>query len=430
MSQLIEDYRDFMSRASGSPYVACRVVCDELDKSGFKRLYEKDEWNLEVGINYYVVRDSCSVLAFRYGKEATATSRMIVCGSHLDSPYLKLKPTSEKVVSKLSLSCCEVYGGGIWHTWFDRDLGISGRVLLKNGEEKCVSLKKPLARIPNLAIHLDTDRDYKINKETHLRAFVSSNDKKSDSSEQQILKQVAASLSIDVTDIIAHDLVLCDSAEPSFLGKDKEFLVGQGIDNLNGVFTSLKAFLTSTNETDLKVFAAFDAEEVGSTNRRGAHSVFLRDIITRVRATTFPDASSQTTDISNAKSIIFSVDGAHATHPNMSDLSEGSHLITLNGGVVLKQNVGQKYMSDGLLRQLVKKCADVNTQIFVLRQDKLGGSTIGPHIASFTGVRTVDLGVPMLSMHSIREMCGTKDVVDMVALLKGGYENFPDMSYL
>ncbi|EKE37342.1 hypothetical protein ENUP19_0039G0020 [Entamoeba nuttalli] len=427
MSSLAKDFINFLNEASGSPFVACQVVQKRLESAGYVRLKENEVWNLELHKKYYLVRDDSSLVAFRTNN-ANATSRIFITSSHLDSPFLKLKPNPDVFKNNLALVSCEVYGGGIWHTWIDRDLGISGRVILANGERHIVSIKEPLFRICGLAIHLDTERKYIIDKDKHLSAVCAEAASKNISAYNLLLNKIAVQLKVDVKDIISTDLCLCDCEPASFLSLNK-YIVGQGIDNLNGVFTSLQGFFSSEqlnqNSQQIDMFVAFDNEEVGSTNRRGAQSVFLTNIINRVHSILFNNESIQSIYVAYSKSVVLSIDGAHASHPTV-DVMEKNHPIRLNSGPVLKEHCGQRYMSDGLLRAMVVKAAgDIPTQTFVLKQSILGGSTIGPHVAATTGMTTIDLGNPMLSMHSIREMCGALDVDYMTQLIERSYISFP-----
>ncbi|ELP89426.1 hypothetical protein EIN_390410 [Entamoeba invadens IP1] len=416
---------DFLNHASGSQFAACAYTKSVLVESGYTELHESELWNLEPQKKYFLVRGNSAIVAFHTNK-STSTSRMIISGSHLDSPYLKLKPNADLTSVGLVGVACETYGGGIWNTWFDRDLGVSGRVVLKNGEQRIFTVKQPILDIPALCVHLDKDKKYLVDTEKDLHAYLKSSDKK-ESATKYILEKICDDLNVPKDSIESYDICLCDSQPATMLAN--KFIVGQGIDNLNGVYTSLMAFFNSEKENlekeQLDVFVAFDNEEVGSVTRTGAESNFLEKILHRVHFSLFKNCTTESYDISCAKSIALSVDGAHANHPNI-DKSEKNHKVTLNGGPVLKNHCGQRYMSDAFLRLLIQKAAvDVKTQTFVLRQDLAGGSTIGPHVSACTGITTIDLGNPMLSMHSIREICGAQDVEAMTALIEKCYTNFP-----
>ena len=431
MTNYAEKFIDFLNEAIGSPYTTSLAVKRRLLEAGYVELKENELWTLETEKKYFIVRDEVAIVAFRTNK-ATETARFVMAGSHLDYPYLKVKPHGGSVSQELAMVSCEVYGGGIWQTWFDRDLGISGRVILKDGSSKVFKINEPLMRIATIAIHVDTDRKFSINKETHLPAICAEAKQKGMNVMKLVYKKIAESLQIDEEEIVGGDIMLYDVQPAGFMA-NKKYVLGQGQDNLHGAYTTLAAFLNAeekNKEADqIDVLVCFDNEEIGSTTRRGAHSVFVPQTVERIHSALFPEAGPQALFISNSRSLVLSVDGAHATHPNI-DFIEKKHPIRLNGGVVLKQNASQKYMSDDLLRALVAKAApEVPTQVYVLIQDLIGGSTIGPHIAAFSGMTTIDMGAPMLSMHSIREMTGAKDVEYMISLVEGCYTQFPELPH-
>ena len=429
MSTSADEYISFLIKASGSPFTSSLEIQQILLTNGYKELKENQYWTLEPQQKYFLVRDNTSVVAFRTNK-ATETSRMIIAGSHLDSPYLMVKPHGKSVSQEIALIHCECYGGAIWNTWLDRDLGICGRAIMKDGTIKIFSIKEPLLRIPSLAIHLDTDRKYCVNKETHLPAMCAEASSKKVDALELLYEKIATKLEVERNEIISADIILCDIQPASYLA-NKQFIVSQGQDNLQGAYTSLMGFIQSeemNNEKEqIDVYVCFDNEEIGSVSRRGADGMFVPKLIDRIHSSLFKNADSQSIYIMKSKSVVLSIDGAHANHPNI-DVMEKNHPIRLNGGVVMKNSARLSYMNDALLRSYISKAVnDVPIQIYVLKQDMLGGSTIGPHISAFSGLVVIDFGCPMLSMHSIREMTGTKDVEYSIQLVKGCYLNFPEL---
>lgn len=426
---MAEQYIDFLNEASGSPFAASLAVQRRLIEAGYVQLKENEMWKLEQHKKYFIVRDQISVVAFRTNA-ATETSRFMGSGSHLDSPYLRVKPNPTKYSEDLASITCETYGGAIWNTWIDRDLGISGRVILKDGSAKVFTIKEPLMKIPGLAIHLDTERKYIVNKENHLPALCCEAQGKRVKPMELIYERIAEKLQIDKKDIVGSDIMLCDIQPASFM-TNKRYIVGQGQDNLHGAYTSLIGFLnaeeTNKDLEQIDFYVSFDHEEIGSSSRRGANSVFAPEIFRRIHASLFESSHPQAFAIAKSKSVILSVDGAHASHPTI-DLIEKNHPIRLNGGPVLKNDSSQRYMSDGFLRACVAKATDVQFQVYVLRQDLTGGSTIGPLISVFSGMNVIDMGTPMLSMHSIRECTGAKDVELMIKLVQDCYAKFPEMT--
>jgi len=364
---------------------------------------------------------------------------------------LQLKPNSSLISSGCLELACQLYGGGIWQTWFDRDLGISGKVVIKRSDKveiKVVSIKKPLFNIPTLCIHFLEDRysNFRANPEKHLRAIVATSANSSDSPSQghspYIMKLIADECNCKLSEIVGVDLRLCDVQPAAILGVNKDRICGQGIDNLNGTFCALQALINSSknlaNEKNIRLVTVFDHEEVGSGSFTGADSCILRDLLKRILTAIKVHENSQQGMICKGqglaiairKSFCISVDNAHAVHPNYSEVSEARHDIQLNNGPVFKINCKQRYATECegeyIVEELAKQ-AEIPFQKFVCRQDLPCGTTIGPLTAKNSGIRTFDIGNPQLSMHSIRETCGPADIGYMVKLLTKFLENYPSI---
>lgn len=332
----------------------------------------------------------------------------------------------------------------MWHTWFDRDLTIAGRVLVKTKdgsiEHKLVEIKKPILRIPSLAIHLNREvsEGFKFNTETNLLPIIGTAVKeqleqvKNSKHQPLLLGMMAKELECDVQDIKDFELSVVDNHPATIGGAQEEFIFAPRIDNLMSCFCSLEAFLQTENsiasDEDIRLIALFDHEEIGSSSAQGAAGSLISDIFQRI--TTSLAKGNESKDFLNmslANSFIISSDMAHAVHPNYPEKHQQNHRPKIHSGCVLKYNSNQRYATTAVSALVMKELAqrrNIPLQEFVVRNDSACGSTIGPILASKVGVRTVDLGIPQLSMHSIREQCGTVDISSTVDLYKAFFEEF------
>jgi aspartyl aminopeptidase len=352
------------------------------------------------------------------------------------------------------------------HTWFDRDLSLAGRVLLRKGdtmsstklEHRLVKVDRPVLRIPNLAIHLRSAEEkdaFKVNKEDHLVPILceevklslsggsnSSVDSSSDpwavDQSSELLDLLATELRCEVKDIVDFELSVYDTQQASLSGSRGEFLCSSRLDNLASCFVAVESLVDHAadgqdGDADISLVALFDHEEVGSDSSQGAGSTLMRDAVVRIGEALAVGEARGDPELFRraiARSFVLSVDMAHAIHPNYASKHESNHAPRLNGGVVIKNNANQRYATNGftafVIRELAKK-AVVPLQSFVVRNDCACGSTIGPVIAHNTGMRAVDLGMPQLSMHSIREMMGGKDLTHGYNLMRRFLADFADI---
>lgn len=455
---------------SHSPYHVVHVMKRHLLENGFKELHEAKTWDKIVEPNgkYFVTRNNSSIIAFGVGGKFSPGNPVAIVGGHTDSPSLRIKPISKRTSEKYSQIGVECYGGGIWHSWFDSDLSIAGRVFVKteNGgsESKLVDLKKPLLKIPTLAIHLDREvnQKFEFNKETQLlpisgMAQSASSERKESSSQNSeddgfsslkaiverhngdFLDLIAQELELSsVSDIEDFELILYDHAASTLGGIRDEFVFSGRLDNLTSCFTGLHGLLLSSGksldfETGIRLLACFDHEEIGSSSAQGADSNFLPNIMERLSSQasfTISDNIASNTNYlleTYARSFFLSSDVAHAVHPNYAGKHESQHKPIIGGGPVIKINANQRYMTNSPGMVLIKKLADsakVPLQLFVAANNSPCGSTIGPILASKTGMRTLDIGNPILSMHSIRETGGAADLKFQIDLFKEFYESY------
>ncbi|KAF5195237.1 Aspartyl aminopeptidase [Thalictrum thalictroides] len=432
---------------------------------GFEQISERQDWNLQVGKKYFFTRNYSTIIAFAIGNKYVAGNGFHIVGAHTDSPALKLKPISKVVKGGYLEVGVQTYGGGLWHTWFDRDLTVAGRVMIKEKKDASVSylhrlvrIQEPIMRVPTLAIHLDRGADgFKVNTQTHLvpvlatsikaelnkvavesrseNGGLKSSEESADNKKHHslLLQLLAAQLGCGPDDICDFELQLCDTQPSIVAGAMKEFIFSGRLDNLCMSFCSLKALIESSSaesslddETGVRMIALFDHEEVGSNSAQGAGSPAMFDALSRI-TNSFSSLDYKLLQKAVQRSFLVSADMAHALHPNYMDKHEENHQPKLHGGFVIKHNANQRYATNSVTSFIFREIAERHNlpiQDFVVRNDAGCGSTIGPILASGVGIRTVDVGAPQLSMHSIREMCGVDDVRHSYEHLKAYFEEF------
>ncbi len=401
--------------ASPTPFHATKNISLMLENAGFKRLFEDQKWSLEMGSKYYVTRNDSSVIAFTY---ADAKDYLLV-GAHTDSPNLKLKPNpviKENGVVKLGV---EPYGGLLLNPWFDRDLCIAGRVsyLDSNGEikEALIDAKKKIATIPSLAIHLDenANSERSVNKQTDILPVLSTNE--DFSLDDFISWQLEKSGVKDVKEIYANELSFYDTQKASYVGLRDDFISSARLDNLVSCYVGLVS-ICSVEAKQPMIFVANDHEEVGSESVSGAGGSFLENTLKRI----YPDYEDFVHMVRS--STLISADNAHAIHPNYPSKHDKEHAPKMNKGVVIKVNANQRYASNS---KTISKFMGVASKVgepyqqFVTRSDMGCGSTIGPITATRLGIDTIDVGLPTLAMHSIRELAGSDDPYSLYKIILG-----------
>ena len=397
-----------------------------LDRQGYSQIKEEDKWDLKKGEKYYVIKNDSAIIAFEIGSGEIEKDGFRLIGAHTDSPGFRIKPNPEMLVEGHYLKLnTEVYGGPILSTWFDRPLSIAGRVTLK-GENafkpkvKLVDVNKPILIIPNLAIHMNREVNdgYSYNKQKDTLPLVTiANTDYSENvvvnkleKDGYLLKLIAETLKVDYKDILDFDLFLYEYAEGMVIGVDEEFISCGRLDDLWMVFAGLKALIDSDEIKATKVLVALDNEEIGSLTAQGANSSILENILERISLALKKEREDFKRALSN--SIMISADLAHAIHPNYTEKCDPTSKPMLGKGPVLKIAAGGSYSTDSYASAVFKgicEKAEVPCQVFVNRSDLRGGSTIGPITASKLNIPVIDMGAPVLSMHSIRELAAVKD---------------------
>ncbi|PWC02881.1 M18 family aminopeptidase [Agromyces badenianii] len=406
----ITDFAEFV-QASPSSYHAAAEVARRLEAAGFARLDERDEW--PAGRRHVVVRDG-AVIAWAAPEVAGPATPYRIVGAHTDSPSFKLKPRATSSSEGLLQAGVEVYGGPLLNSWLDRELELAGRIVTDDGGEHLVRTG-PMLRIPQLAIHLDREvnKGLTLDKQRHLQPIWGAG------GDGDILGELAASAGVPAEHVVGHDVLLADTQAPARFGLDGALFASGRMDNLSSVYAGLVALLRAPNDAEhISVLAAFDHEELGSESRSGASGPFLDDVLVRIGAGL--GAGDVERRRAFAASWVVSSDAGHAVHPNYPDRHDPANRPVLGGGPLLKLNANQRYASDAAgagFWAAVCRQAGVPSQPFVSNNSIPCGTTIGPLTATRLGIRTVDVGVPLLSMHSARELAHVDDLAALGAAM-------------
>lgn len=420
----IDDLLAFLG-GSPTPYHAVASATARLLAAGFAPLAEHDAWDDLAPGSYYVVHEGSALVAFVVPAGAIDGYRIV--GAHTDSPNLRLKPKAAYTKEGYLQLGVEVYGGALLNSWLDRDLGLAGRVMLRGGhggrglETRLVRLDHPRLRVPQLAIHLDrevNDKGLVLNKQDHLAPVLGLQS----SGEASVTAIVAAAVGAQVEDVVSVDLMLHDTLPPALGGAHDELLFSARLDNLAMCHAGTRAIARASQAVAggslAPVLVLFDHEEVGSQSATGAQSHFLPRVLERLsrrRGRSFDEHARVL-----SRSLCLSADMAHAVHPNYESRHEPRHKPVINGGPVLKVNAQQRYATSARTAAIVEQLCrglDLPLQQYVSRTDLPCGSTIGPITSTLLGVPTADVGNPMLSMHSCREMAGVEDPEKMERLM-------------
>lgn len=448
--------------SSCSNFHAVAEAKRRLIAAGYLEISERTAWDLKLQGKYFFSRNASAIVAFAIGGQYSPGNGAYMIGAHTDSPCLKLKPISKKSSVGTSKIAVQTYGGGLWTTWFDRDLGVAGRVLVRGDDgttqHALVRIDRPICRIPMLAIHLARGSGTKleINTENHLSAVLCStaemtlnNSNKRQSADSQnaekndqthantshdsgLVQAIAKELNVPAESVIDFELQLIDIQPATIGGLYNEYIFSGRIDNLSSCYTSLAALIESTSdaenlaqESGIRLIVHFDHEEVGSNSAPGAQGPLVADTLKRI-ANSFVHPNGHTYEQLLQKSFMVSADCAHAVHPNYVGKHESSHQPLINGGIVIKHNANQRYATTSIGSYIYRECAKISgtpTQDFVVRQDMGCGSTIGPITAGNIGVNTIDIGMPQWSMHSARETMGSKDPEYCVRQFRAFFDN-------
>ncbi|KPI17742.1 M18 family aminopeptidase 2 [Actinobacteria bacterium OK074] len=406
-----DDLMSFLA-ASPTPYHAVANSAERLEKAGFRQVAETEAWDATSG-GKYVLRGG-ALIAWYVPEGVEPHTPFRIVGAHTDSPNLRVKPRPDTGAHGWRQVAMEIYGGPLLNSWLDRDLGLAGRLSLRDGSDLLVNVDRPLLRVPQLAIHLDravnTD-GLKLDKQRHLQPIWGLGDDVRDGDLIAFLEQEAGLATGEVT---GWDLMVHSVEPPAYLGRDQDLVAGPRMDNLLSLHAGTAALATVTTAPDalsyIPVLAAFDHEENGSQSDTGADGPLLGSVLERsvfARGGAYEDRAR-----AFAGTVCLSSDTGHAVHPNYAERHDPTHHPRASGGPILKVNVNNRYATDGSGRAVFAAAcekAGVPFQSFVSNNAMPCGTTIGPITAARHGIRTVDIGVPILSMHSARELCGAAD---------------------
>ena len=414
--KLAEELLDFI-HACPSEFHVVEQSEKMLSAKGFKKLDSKKKWEIVKGGKYYTTTNDSAFTAFIVGTGDLESDGFKIVEAHTDSPSIKIKPCPEMVVDNHYLKLnAEVYGSPILNTWLDRPLSLAGRVSLRsddlfNPSNKLVNFNRPLLTIPNLSIHHNksVNSGIELNKQKDMLPLLGIID---DTFEKKnyLIKMLAKELNIDSHEILDFELSMSEFERGCLFGADREFISTTKLDNLLTVFTGLKALLEQNAGRVTSVLTCFDNEEVGNRTRQGADSPMLMHTLERVAIGLGKSREDFLRSIS--ASFMISSDLSHAYHPNAPEKSDPVVHVQINKGPVVKVSGTQKFTTDSNTSAVFKMLCDsanVPCQYYINKSDSPGGSSAGPASVSHIGIRSVDIGVPIFAMHSIREMGGVQD---------------------
>lgn len=406
-----------MLRAGVTPFLCVEESVKRLTEAGFENIDYANAWQLIPGGKYVVNHHGTTLFAFTIGKDYKTTDMIRMAGAHTDYPCMRIKPNADFQTNGYAQINLEVYGAPILNTWFDRPLGVAGRVVLRSEnpfQPKTVLYRsqKPVLTIPNLAIHMnrEVNKGVEINKQVDLMPvldMISEEQKET----KYFLSFLAKELEVEEKDILDFELNVFLMEEPMFIGVNDTLISAPRLDNQISVTALVSAIIDGERADGINLIALFDHEEIGSGSKQGAASILLHDMTNRiVKALGGSDEDAQR---AMYDAMLLSVDVAHGLHPNNAGKMDITNKPILGRGFCFKQACSQSYATDaeaiGILTQICDE-KKIPYQKFVNRSDAIGGGTIGSIISTLLPVKTVDIGVPILAMHSARELMGVADV--------------------
>lgn len=428
--KLLKEYFEYSDNAVCC-YMAVSEAAKMLNAAGFKELRFADggkKWKLEAGGKYYTVPFASTLFAFtvaegkKGNKESAETDRGLrIEVAHTDHPCLHVKPVAE-MAGPYKRVDVEVYGGPILNTWLDRPLSLAGRVMLKSDRtfdpvEKFIDVKRPVLTIPNLAIHYnrDVNKGVELKKQVDLIPIMGGQSAKGNEA-SYFTEFIAKELKCKKEDILDFDLFVYNTDKACLVGADGEYVLSPRIDNLSSCFAAIKGIIDAPAGNGINVAALFDNEEVGSRTKQGADSSLLTFALRKIYRSLGKE-EMLADDIHNG--FLLSMDVAHATHPAHPEKMDTPNGMYMNDGVTIKLSANQRYTYDSVavagLMQLCGKYG-IKYKRFVNHSDAGGGSTMGPMVSSLLPMKTVDIGVPMLAMHSACELMGAQDLAEITKL--------------
>lgn len=408
-----------------SPFHTVQAACEQLKEAGFLQLHFNQKWGLDIGGKYYTVYHDSSLIAFTIGEKFNFSGDFRVAAAHTDFPCLRIKSNPDMSVEKYAQINVEIYGGAILNTWLDRPLSVAGRVALRSDNVfkprmRYIDIKKPVFIIPNLAIHMNREinKGIELNKQTDmlpLAGMISEELKK----ENYFLSFLAKELDVPMEDILDFELSVYNKDPGEVVGIYDEFISAPRLDNITSVQALLTGITTGNRQRGINIAALFDHEEIGSKTKQGAGSMLLSIVLEKIYLS-FGRSRMDYIE-SMADSILLSVDVAHALHPNQPGKSDPTNKCVLNEGICIKETSSQAYATDSEAVAIIMQiCESKNIpyQKFANRSDGTSGGTLGSIASTLFPVRTIDIGIPLLAMHSSRELMGREDQENLVKLVE------------
>ena len=405
----VQDLLNFIDNSPVS-FFAVDNVKKELLKNGYQQISEISFSDVKKGGKYFVERNGSSIIAFNVGKELDDSFGFNIIASHSDSPCFKLKPLFEYNTSSYNKIMVEPYGGLICSSWFDRPLSVAGRIFIKEDSKiimKLINIDKDILMIPNVCIHFNRNINsgYNYDYAKDMIPFLNQDE------EKNLTRLICDELSINKEDIINFDLYLYNRQKGIVWGIDNEYVSSPRLDDLECVYTSLKALVASNNDKAINVLYVADNEEVGSSSMQGAAGDFLSKTLNKIKRAL--NINEDVFDASLVRSLLVSADNAHSVHPNHPELTDPLNKVFMNGGLVIKFNASQSYTSDGLSSSILQTMLDEDNipyQFFANASNIRGGSTLGNIAIRQLSIKAVDVGLAQLAMHSSYETAGAKDI--------------------
>ncbi|MCM1259144.1 MAG: M18 family aminopeptidase [Roseburia sp.] len=423
----IQGLFDLLTKGTSGSHVTAWVG-EKLKRNGFKKLSIREEWDIEKGGKYFVGYGGSSLMAFAVGKDYQRGDGLRLGACHTDFPCFKVKPNPEIVTKGYGKLNLEAYGGGIWNTWMDRPLSVAGRVALKSQDVfapriEYVDFDRPLMTIPNLAIHMnrEVNKGIELNKQTDLQPVLQYIKEEKDGS--YFMELLAGKLSVKPEDILDYELTVYCREEPCLMGAREEYISSPRLDNLTSAYGLTEGLINGLRERGINGAAYFDHEEIGSRTKQGAASLLLRDVLTKILRALGEDEQSILSSFYN--SMLLSLDVAHGLHPNQTGKMDLTNQPVLNEGFCIKESSVQTYATDceaiAIIQQICES-QSIPYQKFVNRSDLTGGSTLGAIASTLLPIPTVDMGVPILAMHSAREFMGRRDMESLNGCIRSFFQ--------
>lgn len=422
-----ENFFGFLD-ASTSPFSVIDNSAKLLDNAGFQLLSFDEPWELKEGASYYVKLYDSALFAFHIGKDIENDMILRMSAAHTDFPCFRVKPNPDMREKGYIRINTEAYGGMILSSWFDRPLSIAGKVALRSKKlfepnEILIDLKKPLMVIPNLAIHLnrDVNKGVEINKQRDVLPLLGTTQ---EDVSNNILRLLAERLDVATEDILDYDLFIYNLDKATTVGINEDFICSPRLDDLSSVYGILEGITGELSTKDIHMACLFDNEEIGNRTKQGSESLFITMLLEKI----FNSIGKSRINLYEVlqRSVMLSIDVAQGYHPNYSTKYDPTNIAELNKGIAFKIDTAQRYAFDtGAIAMIQQLCDDneVAYQKFTNRSDATAGSTMGPVLSTQLPVRTVDIGVPLLGMHSAVETMGSKDMESMIKLMKAYYSS-------